>query len=206
MDYIEIEKEMTKTYNAIAVKYEKEAQEDWKDKKYVDMFLNQFNSNAKILDIACGTGELLKYYTDKGFVANGIDISKEMVNISKRKAPDANAIEKSLYDIDKLEERFDGISATFIFVHIPKEKINDVIKKIKGRLNQNGIFFMLFTTSLQEGMQEEPLDNRYKYYVVNYSKEEIENVLTDNGFEILESVEETRIDKSDIAIILAKKV
>lgn len=35
MNYLEIEREMTKTYNAIATKYEKEAQEDWKDKKYV---------------------------------------------------------------------------------------------------------------------------------------------------------------------------
>ena len=28
MNYLEIEREMTKTYNAIATKYEKEAQED----------------------------------------------------------------------------------------------------------------------------------------------------------------------------------
>ena len=34
MNYLEIEKEMTKTYNAIARKYEKEAEEDWKDKRY----------------------------------------------------------------------------------------------------------------------------------------------------------------------------
>ena len=39
MDYLQIEKEMTKTYNTIARKYEKEAQEDWKDKKYIDKFL-----------------------------------------------------------------------------------------------------------------------------------------------------------------------
>lgn len=135
MNYLEIEREMTKTYNAIATKYEKEAQEDWKDKKYVDNFLNYINKNDSILDIACGTGELLKYYNDKGFRTTG----------------------------------FDAISATFTLVHIPKEKINEFIKKVSERLNEDGIFFTVFTTSLQEGIQEEPLDRNYKYYAVNYS-------------------------------------
>lgn len=204
MDYLQIEKEMTKTYNTIARKYEKEAHEDWKDKKYIDKFLKYLNNNSSILDIASGTGELLKYYNDRDFLATGIDISKEMINISKRKVSNVKIIEMSLYDIDKLEENFDGISATFILVHIPKEKINEVIQKISSRLNKNGILLIVFTTSLKEGMQEEPLDNSCKYYVVNYTKNEICNILIDTGFTILES-EEDRVNKSKIGIIIAKK-
>mgnify|MGYP004679069127 CR=1 FL=1 len=204
MDYLQIEKEMTKTYNTIARKYEKEAQEDWKDKKYIDKFLKYLNNNSSILDIASGTGELLKYYNDRDFLATGIDISKEMINISKRKVSNVKIIEMSLYDIDKLEENFDGISATFILVHIPKEKINEVIQKISSRLNKNGILLIVFTTSLKEGMQVEPLDNSCKYYVVNYTKNEICNILIDTGFTILES-EEDRVNKSKIGIIIAKK-
>ncbi len=130
MNFLEIEKEMTKTYNAISTKYEKEAEEDWKDKKYVDVFLSYLKNNALILDIACGTGELLKYYSDKGFKTFGIDISREMVSIAKKKATNANIMEMSLYELDKLKEKFDGISATFTLVHIPKEKIDDVIVSI----------------------------------------------------------------------------
>lgn len=205
MDYLEIEEEMTKTYNAIANKYIKEAEEDWKDKAYVDNFLNYLKNGSSILDIACGTGELLEYYNDKGFIATGIDISKEMVDISKSRVPNANVINMNLYNLDKLEEKFDAISATFILVHIPKEKIDEVINKISERLNRDGIFFTVFTTSLKEGIQEEPLDSNYKYYAVNYSKEEIYSILTNNGFEILESIEATRINKSDVAIVIAKK-
>lgn len=63
---------------------------------------------------------------------------------------------------------------------------------------------IVFTTSLKEGMQEEPLDNSCKYYVVNYTKNEICNILIDTGFTILES-EEDRVNKSKIGIIIAKK-
>lgn len=206
MNWLEIQKEMTTTYNAIAKKYEKEAEQDWKDKKEVNEFLKYLNNNASILDIACGTGELLKYYSEKEFIVTGIDISKEMVNLTKKKVPSANVKNMSLYDIDKLEEKFDGISATFILVHIPKDKINEVIKKISERLKDNGIFFAVFTTHLKEGLQEEPLDNNYKYYAINYSKDKVCKVLENNGFEILESKEEKRINKSDVGIVIARKL
>ena len=188
------------------MKYQKEAEEDWKDKKYVDRFLKYLNKNATILDIACGTGELLKYYSDKGFVSTGIDVAEEMVNISRNKVPNAKVIEMSLYNIDKLEEKFDGISATFALVHIPKEKIEEFIKDIREMLNDRGIFFTVFTTSLKEGLQEEPLDKTCKYYAVNYSKDEISNILINNGFEILGCEAEGRANKSDVCILIARKL
>lgn len=205
MDYLEIEKEMAKTYNAIATKYEKETDENWKNKEFVDKFLKHINKDSSILDIACGTGELLKYYQEKGFLSTGIDIATEMINIARVKVPEANVLEMSLYDIDRLEEMFDGISATFILVHIPKDKIREFIKNIRDRLKNDGVFFTIFGTSIKEGIQQEPLDTRYKYYAINYSKDEIINLLCENGFEIVESVQKSRENRSDIAIIIAKK-
>lgn len=128
-----------------------------------------------------------------------------MVNISKSKVPNANIMNMSLYDIDKLEEKFDGISVTFTLVHIPKEKINEVIGKINRKLKDNGKLFIVFTTSLKEGLQAEPLDSNYKYYAINYSRDEVCNILENNGFEILESKEKTRINKSNVGIIIARK-
>ena len=205
MDYIEIEKEMKKTYDAIAVKYEEEAKDDWKNKDIIDKFLRYLNNNSSILDIACGTGELLKYYDNKGFKTTGIDISESMIKITKNKVPNAKIINKSLYNIDEIDEKFDGISATFIFVHIPKEKINEVISKINNRLIKNGIFFTVFTTSQKEGLQKEPLDNNYNYYVVNYSNKEICEILKNNGFEILENKQIKRINKLDIGFVIGRK-
>lgn len=167
--------------------------------------MTYLNHNNSVLDIACGTGELLKYYNDVGLKTTGIDISKEMVNISKSKVPNANIMNMSLYDIDKLEEKFDGISVTFTLVHIPKEKINEVIGKINRKLKDNGKLFIVFTTSLKEGLQAEPLDSNYKYYTINYSRDEVCNILENNGFEILESKEKTRINKSNVGIIIARK-
>lgn len=45
-----------------------------------------------------------------------------MVNISKTKIPNPKVINMSLYDIDKLQEKFDAISATFTLVTYQKKK------------------------------------------------------------------------------------
>jgi len=205
MNYLQIEKEMTYTYNKIAKKYEEEAKQDWKDKKHVDLFLKYLKKNASILDIGCGTGELIKYYSDRGFVITGLDISEKMIKISKEKVPSASFIKTSLYDIHKIEEKFDAISATFVLVNIPKEKIDEVIKKVYEKLNKGGVFFIVFTIALKEGLQQEPLDNSCKYYAINYSNEEIIDILKNNGFKILESIKNSRVNETDIGIVIAKK-
>lgn len=205
MNYLEIEKEMTKTYNGIAKKYEQEAKNDWNDKKEVDEFLKHLKLNDYILDIGCGTGELIKYYNDKKFKVSGIDISREMIKISKEKVPTANIKKMSVYEIDKLDEEFDGISMTYLLVHIPKESIKNVMLKVSEILKNEGVIFIVFTTKLKEGLQEEPLDSNYKYYAINYSLDEVKDILASTGFHILKSQEKVNDNKYNIGIIIAKK-
>lgn len=205
MNYFEIEKEMTKTYNTIAEKYREEAKDDWKDKKYVDKFLSYLSTGASVLDIGCGTGELLEYYSDNGFVSAGIDVAEEMIRISKEKVPSAGVRNLSLYNMDKMGEKFDAISATFVLVHVPKEKINEVVEKVYERLNDGGVFFAQFTTSLQEGLQDEPLDNSCKYYAVNYSNDEICSVLENHGFSVLDNITDEEINSNGVGVVIARK-
>ena len=42
-------------------------------------------------------------------------------------------------------------------------------------------------------------------YAINYSRDEVCNLLENNGFEILESKEKTRINRSNVGIIIARK-
>lgn len=206
MDYKEIEQEMEKTYDGIAYKYLNEAKNDWNDKRYVDRFISYLPSNSSILDIGCGTGELLEYFSSLGFKTTGIDISQKMVDISKKRVVNSLVLKMSLYDIFKIHECYDAVVATFLFVHIPKEKICDVIKSINDKLKKGGIFFTVFTTSLKEGLQEEILDNNYKYYAVNYSKDEIIKELNNNGMEILDIFSNVNINNVLADIIIAKKI
>lgn len=206
MDYKEIEQEMEKTYDGISCKYLKVQKDDWEDKKYVNSFISYLKPNSSILDIGCGTGELLEYFSSLGFKMMGIDISQEMVDISKKRVTNSRILKMSLYDISKIDEIFDGVVATFVFVHVPKEKICDVIRSITCKLKRDGIFFTVFTTSLKEGLQKEMLDRNYNYYAVNYSKDEIIGILEKNGMELLDVFSEIEINGVLTDIIISKKL
>ena len=62
------------TYNKIAEQYEKEYGNDYSDIPYINRFLNYL--------VGCGVRNLTKYIFDKWFNVDGIDFSKELLNIA----------------------------------------------------------------------------------------------------------------------------
>lgn len=46
-----------------------------------------FPQSAHIMDLCCGTGQLVKELQDKGFKATGIDASEAMLNYARQNAP-----------------------------------------------------------------------------------------------------------------------
>ena len=51
----------------------------------ISSVFNSFDISGRVLDIACGTGELTKRLCDKGFEMTGLDISEKMLGIAEGK-------------------------------------------------------------------------------------------------------------------------
>ena len=200
-----IENMLKTTYNGIADKYVKESEDDWKDKKYIDMFLKYLDKNMNILDIGCGVGELTEYISNKGHNVLGIDNAENMLEIARKRNPKAEFKNISLYDLCNLDRKFDAIIATYILVHISKTDISSIIKEFYNKLNKNGYAFFVFTTTLVEGIHEEALDNNYNIYIQNYSIEEVDKILNSNGFKVIETHNDC-INNFNIGIIIAQKI
>lgn len=109
------------TYNKIAQEYDKEFGNDYSDTPYVDKFLN-YLEGKKVLDIGCGVGNLTKYIMDKGFNVEGIDLSKEMLNIAKQKYSDIKFYEMNMKEIT-LRKKYDGIMLAYSLFHLTKKEV-----------------------------------------------------------------------------------
>lgn len=164
-------------YDNMGESYTTKAEKNWENKDKIDKFLNLIEGE-NILDIGCGTGELLSYCSNQGFKVTGIDISKEMLKVALAKVNNAMLHEMSVYDLNQLQDKYDGVLATYLFVHIPKDKINDVIKSMYNLLKDDGIFFITFTYA-----------QKTNEFMVNYTLDEITKLLTSNNFEVLETSE-----------------
>ena len=68
--------------------------------------------SGSVLDVACGTGTLLKMAKKKGLKCYGLDLSQGMLAQAKRKVPEAEFRQGSYYEMPYPEESFDYVVAT----------------------------------------------------------------------------------------------
>jgi len=105
---------------------------DWRIFKYwMSGFQNailkeiNFSKKSKILDISCGTGELL-FKLDKESNKNelyGIDLSNEMLNVARNKLPSQIKLQKmDVHNLNFKNNYFDYVICTEAFHHFYNQK------------------------------------------------------------------------------------
>lgn len=105
-------------------------------KKFYCLLLQNINipSNSKILDVACGTGELLKQMYNKFNISGyGMDIDERMVSVAKEKCPQMDIRQAKCDKIPFDNKSFDVITVCMAFHHFENRNgfINEAVRVIK---------------------------------------------------------------------------
>lgn len=187
-------KENTKmAHNAIAEKYYKEYKDDTTDLNYIDEFLKK--CNKKILDLGCGMGHYSKYMKSKGFELVGIDFSKEMLKFAKDNEPNIKFIESDICDLPQnLDKDFDGVLLAYVIQHLSKEETMECLKKLKEYIKPNANLLIFFREGNNIINEEEPFDTKYIYTIKEYNVEEITELLSECGYDVIEIKEKPFIE------------
>ncbi|MBT3408784.1 class I SAM-dependent methyltransferase [Candidatus Woesearchaeota archaeon] len=113
------------------------------------------NKQCNILDVGCGTGNLLKYLNEEGFSnLTGIEISNTFVNHINKKFKVKN-VDILNYETKK---KFDCIICTNMFEHAIYP--NKILKKIYLLLNKNGILIIQGPNLLQLISKKKKINNK----------------------------------------------
>lgn len=152
------------TYNTIAEDWVKDHDRDTWWQEGTDYFLSLLAKDSKVLDVGCGGGIKTRYILEKGYRSIGIDFSEKMIEIAKRESPEIDFKIIDMYDIDKLEETFDGIFVQAALLHIPKARVLEVLTKMKEELNPEGLLYIAVKTIRDDGIEEAvKTENDYGY-------------------------------------------
>lgn len=96
----------------------------------------------KLLEIGCGTGEILKRLQNK-YECTGLDLSENMLKIAQTKLKNKD-IKLFLGDMREFNtgEKYDIIVALFDTINhlTSQEELLDTLNSVKSSLNENGIF------------------------------------------------------------------
>ncbi len=112
--------------------------------------LTYLPDKAAILDLCCGTGQLVRTLSERGYRVTGLDGSSEMLGFARQNAPTAALINEDARSFS-LPGAFQAVISTFCSLnHILKlEEMASVFTNVLASLKPEGIF--LFDLLMEAG-------------------------------------------------------
>lgn len=152
------------TYNRIAKDWNEDHKNDtWWNAGTVK-FISYLQSGDKILDVGCAGGIKSAFLASKGFEVVGIDLSEEMIKIAKQRMPNNQFYVKDITQPLELNDKFDGVFAQAVLLHIAKKDIKRVLQNLIEVLITGGHLY-LAVKQLRQGETDEQVvkENDYGY-------------------------------------------
>ncbi len=146
-----------------------------------DKFLQLLPSGGKILDAGCGTGVDTRKFLDRGYQVTAIDMSKNALAEAKKLDSRADYQYMDMKNLNFQASTFDGIWAWATLLHIDRQDIPKTLKGFYRVLHARGTLLLL----VQKGQGEITRYETVKF--VLFEPEELNNYLSDAGFEITNS-------------------
>lgn len=105
------------------------------------------------LDLCCGTGALLKYVTDAGYEAVGIDCSPHQLEYAAQNAPDADLLCADVREF-ALDRRFDVITCLYDSLNYitDPDDVALALKRAAEHLSDRGVF--IFDVNTRDGLED----------------------------------------------------
>jgi len=152
-----------------------------------NVMTRELPADALILDLGCGSGRDLRYFSSLGFRVVGLDYSYRLATLAK----DFSHQPVVLSDIVQLpfaNAVFDAVWAVGSLLHIPRNALLPTLKQIRRILKAEG----QFVASMKKGEGE--VIDRLGRRNVFYQSRQWEDLLKDSGFAIsdLEEIVEDR--------------
>ena len=154
-------------YNENALEY-CEQTKNGNMKEAYNHFLVLLPDNAYILDFGCGSGRDSKYFKEKGYKVRAIDGSEKLCELASKYI--GQKVECMRFDELSEELIYDGIWACASLLHVEREKLPDILRKMIKALKEDGVIYASFKLGNQEIIE----DGKYYNYL---TKEILEDIL-----------------------------
>ena len=137
-----------------------------------DKFLSYFPMGSLILDFGCGSGRDTLYFLNKGMNVDAIDGSEALCKISSKNT--GITVKHMLFHELSESEKYDGIWACASILHLPKDELKDVLRKMILSLKLGGYIYTSFKYGDAEGYRGDRYftdftENSFKEFIADFS-------------------------------------
>ena len=170
--------------------------------------------NARILELACGPGNITKYLLKKrpDFKILGTDLAPNMIALAEANNPNAAFELMDCRAIGTIGKKQDAIICGFGLPYLTKEESIQFIGDAAKILNPNGVFYI--STMEDEYVKSDwkaSSDGKHKAFIHYHQADYLSKAVEENGFEIValerkDYPEQNGTFTKDLIIIAKKKV
>ncbi len=169
------------TYNKYAKAYDDEVTTFWNNfpKTTINEFCKRLGGK-RILDLGSGSGRDALILKNEGLDVICCDGSIEMVKITQQLG--FKTIESDFNNLMLDDSSFDGVWSYTSLLHIKKEEVKEVLKKVYKSIKPGGVFLIGLIEGVFEGEVERenmPGEKRFFRY---YKENEIREMVEKEGF------------------------
>jgi ubiquinone/menaquinone biosynthesis C-methylase UbiE len=138
---------------------------------------------AKVLDVGCGAGvPVARFLVESGFDVTGIDFSENMLRLARKNVPKAMFIKRDMNKMDFSENSFDGLTAFYSIIHVPREKHSSLFESFHRILKPDGIMLVCMGPDEWEAIDEY---QGTTMFWSQYSSEKSLGLVKNAGFQII---------------------
>ncbi|MGK7894349.1 MAG: class I SAM-dependent methyltransferase [Xenococcus sp. (in: cyanobacteria)] len=100
----------------------------------------KINSDSKILDLCCGSGQTTQFLVQKSSQVMGLDASPKAIERAKKRVPQANYVNALAEKIPFSEQEFDIVHSSVALHEMETKQLREIIKEVYRVLKPGGIF------------------------------------------------------------------
>jgi len=168
-------------YDAIAEEYAGKL-DDYAPRPEQDKFISLLPKSASILDAGCGPGRDCEYFVQQGLKVVGVDLSKKLLEIARKRVPQAEFLKQDLRKLEFSVSSFDAIWACASLLHLRREEVPAVLQSFNKLLKNNGVLFVLVKEGKGDAEITEKLSSNTARHFTYFTLDELKKLLEDANF------------------------
>jgi SAM-dependent methyltransferase len=154
-----------------------------------EWLIESLPAGSRALDLGCGTGlPTARQLADSGLQVVGVDLSGGMLDLARRNVPEARFHQLDLADLrpggPRDLGRFEAVAAFFSLLMLPRAEIPLALRTIHHLLTPGGLFALSMVEADVDDFTIPFIGSTIR--VSGYLREDLREVVTTAGFEIIE--------------------
>lgn len=110
-----------------------------------DLMKSKYLSPGKVIELGCGVGNYIRYFSGMGFDATGVDISEKAIDIARELAQKAGVTCEFIAadvrgDMSEIKNKYDFVYDWELLHHIYPEDRNKYIENVQKLLKPDGLY------------------------------------------------------------------